>query len=36
MLSLEHVGISMVFWERRILIQMFTWKVRKSGACVRI
>jgi len=22
----------MVFWERRILIQVFTWKVRKSGA----
>ena len=23
--SLEHVGIWMVFWERRILIQIFTW-----------
>jgi len=23
--SLGHVGISMVFWERRILIQIFTW-----------
>src|SRR6218665_2333558 len=27
---LGHVGISMVFWEIRILIQVFTWKVRKK------
>src|SRR6218665_1626376 len=30
--SLSHVGISMVFWERSTLVQVFTWKVRKSGA----
>ena len=28
--SLRHVGISMIFWKRRIIIQVFTWKVRKK------
>ena len=29
--SLRHVGISMVFWERSTLIQVFTGNVRKKG-----
>jgi len=28
--SPRHVVISMIFWERRILIQVFTWKVREK------
>ena len=30
------VGISRVFWGRSTLVQVFTWKVKKSGAWVRI
>src|SRR6218665_3280606 len=33
--SLSHVGISMVFWERSTLVQVFTWKVRKKWRCVK-